>query len=46
MAALKKLEVKAADVQNACLTAPVSERIRTRLGPEFGSDRGKVGGMG
>jgi hypothetical protein len=42
MAALNDLEVKAADVQNACLTAPVSERTCPRLGPEFGSDHGKV----
>jgi hypothetical protein len=41
MATLSYLEVKAADVQNACLTAPVSEKIWTRLGGEFGSDAGK-----
>jgi hypothetical protein len=42
MAALNDLEVKAADIQNAYRTAPVSKRIWTRLGPEFGSDVGKV----
>jgi hypothetical protein len=42
MAALNNLEVKAADVQNVCLTVPVSERMQTRLGPEFGSGRCKV----
>jgi hypothetical protein len=42
MAALNDLEVKAADIQNAYLTAPVSEKIWTRLGPEFGEDAGKV----
>jgi hypothetical protein len=42
MAALNDLEVKAADVRNACLTAPVSEKIWTRLGREFGSNCGKV----
>jgi hypothetical protein len=42
MAALNNLEVKAADVRNACLSAPVSEKIWTRLGREFGSDCGKV----
>jgi hypothetical protein len=42
MAALNDLEVKAADIQNASLTAPVSERIWTRLGPEFGSYVGKI----
>ena len=41
MAALNDLEVKAADIQNAYLTAPVSEKIWTRLGREFGSDAGK-----
>jgi hypothetical protein len=43
MAVLNHFEVKAADFQSACLTAPVSERTWTRFGPpEFGSDRGKV----
>jgi hypothetical protein len=42
MAALNDLEVKAADIQNAYLTAPVLEKIWTRLGPEFGPDAGKV----
>ncbi len=42
MAALNDLKVKAADIRNAYLTAPVSERIWTRLGREFGSDYGKV----
>jgi hypothetical protein len=41
MAALNDLEVKAADIQNAYLTAPVSEKIWTRLGRESGSDAGK-----
>jgi len=42
MAALNDLEVKAADIQNAYLTAPVSEKIWTQLGPESGSDYGKI----
>jgi hypothetical protein len=42
LAALNDLEVKAADIQNAYLTAPVSEKIWTRLGRKFGSDSGKV----
>ena len=42
MTALNDLEVKAADIQNAYLTAPVSEKIWTELGPEFGADVGKV----
>ena len=42
MLALNDLQVKAANIQNACLTAPVSEKTWTRLGPEFGADSGKV----
>jgi hypothetical protein len=42
MAALNDLEVKAADIQHAHLTAPVSEKMWTRLGREFGSDSGKI----
>lgn len=41
LAALNDLEVKTADIENAYLTAPVSEQIWTVLGPEFGSDAGK-----
>jgi Reverse transcriptase (RNA-dependent DNA polymerase) len=41
LAALNDLEVKTADIENAYLTAPVSEKIWTKLGPEFGSDSGK-----
>jgi hypothetical protein len=41
MAALNDLEVKAADIQNAYLTAPCAEKIWTILGPEFGPDSGK-----
>ena len=37
LAALNDLEVKAADIQNAYLTAPLlSEKIWTVCGPEFG----------
>ena len=36
------LDVKAADIHNTYLTAPVSEKIGTRLVPEFGSDVGKI----
>jgi hypothetical protein len=42
MATLKDLEVKAADIQIACLTAPASERTWIGHGPEFGCDRSKV----
>ena len=41
LAALNDLEVKTADIENAYLTAPVSEKIWTVLGPEFGADEGK-----
>ena len=41
IAALNDLEVKTADIKNAYLTAPVSEKIWTILGPEFGQDSGK-----
>jgi len=41
MAALHDLDVKAADVQNAYLTAPTSEKVWTICGQEFGPDAGK-----
>ena len=42
LAALNDLEIKAADIQNAYLTAPlVSEKIWTVCGPEFGKDEGR-----
>ena len=41
MAALNDLEVKAGDVLNAYVTAPVTEKVWTILGPEFGPDAGK-----
>jgi hypothetical protein len=40
LAALNDLQVKTTDIENAYLTAPVSEKIWTTLGPEFGKDRG------
>jgi Reverse transcriptase (RNA-dependent DNA polymerase) len=40
LAALNDLQVKTADIENAYLTAPVSEKIWTTLGPEFGNDQG------
>jgi Reverse transcriptase (RNA-dependent DNA polymerase) len=40
LAALNDLEVKTADIENAYLTAPMSEKIWTKLGPEFGADNG------
>jgi len=41
LAALNDLEVKTADIENAYLTAPVTEKVWTILGPEFGEDAGK-----
>ena len=41
IAALHDLDVKAADVQNAYLTAPTTEKVWTTCGPEFGPDEGK-----
>jgi hypothetical protein len=40
MAALHDLEVKAADIQNAYLQAPCSEKIAVICGPEFGIRQG------
>ena len=41
LAALNKLEIKGADVENAYLTAPCREKIWFQDGEEFGSDIGK-----
>jgi hypothetical protein len=40
-AALNDLDVLAADIQNAYLTAPTMEKVYTIAGPEFGSDAGR-----
>jgi hypothetical protein len=42
MAALNDLEVKVGDVLNAYITAPITEKVWTVLGPEFGNDTGKT----
>ena len=42
LAALNDLEVKTGDIENAYLTAPVSEKIWTTCGPEFGSQQGRI----
>jgi hypothetical protein len=42
MAALNDLEVKIGDVVNAYITAPVTEKVWTVLGPGFGSNAGKI----
>ena len=36
--ALKNIDLKAADIENAYRTAPCGEKIWTRSGPEFGMD--------
>jgi hypothetical protein len=36
LAALNDLDVKMADIENAYLTAPITEKVWTVLGPEFG----------
>ena len=42
VAALNGLKVLGCDIQNAFLTAPTREKIWTKAGPEFGSEKGKV----
>jgi hypothetical protein len=41
LAALNDLDVKMADIENAYLTAPITEKVWTVIGPEFGDDAGK-----
>ena len=41
LAALNDLLVKLAEIQNAYITAPVTEKIWTVLGQEFGEDAGR-----
>jgi hypothetical protein len=41
LAVLNALNVKMADIENAYLAAPITEKIWTMLGPEFGDDAGK-----
>jgi hypothetical protein len=42
IAALNNLALKAADIQNAFLTAPNLEKVYMTAGPEFGPDEGKT----
>ncbi len=42
MAALNDLEVKVGDVLNAYITAPITKKVWTVLGPKLGSDTGKT----
>jgi hypothetical protein len=41
LAALNHLDVNMADIENAYLTEPITEKVWTVLGPEFGDDAGK-----
>jgi hypothetical protein len=41
LAALNDLDVKMADIENSYLTAPITEKVWTVLGPEPGYDAGK-----
>jgi hypothetical protein len=38
LVALNDLEVKVGDMLNAYITAPITEKVSTVLGPEFGQD--------
>jgi hypothetical protein len=40
LAALNDLDVKMADIENTYLTAPITEKVWTVLGTEFGDDAG------
>ena len=42
IAALNDLDILAADIENAYLTAPCREKCWLKAGPEFGSDEGKI----
>ena len=39
LAALNDLDILAADVQNAYLNAPTTEKVYTTAGEEFGADK-------
>jgi hypothetical protein len=41
LAELNDLDVMMDDIENAYLTAPITEKVWTVLGPEFGDDAGK-----
>ena len=41
--ALNDLEVKSDNILNVSVQTPVTEKVRTTLGPEFGKDAGKNG---
>ena len=41
LAALNAIEVKCGDVMNAYITAPITEKVWTIMGPKSGADQGK-----
>jgi roadblock/LC7 domain-containing protein len=41
LVALNDLDVMMGDIENAYLTAPITEKVWTVIGPEFGDDAGK-----
>ncbi len=41
IAALNSLDIKRGDVMKAYITAPITEKVWTILGPEFGADKGQ-----
>jgi hypothetical protein len=41
LAALNDLDVVMGDIENDYLTDPLTEKVWTALGPEFGEDTGK-----
>jgi hypothetical protein len=43
MDALNDLDVSMADIENTYLTAPLTKKVWTVLGTEFGNDYGKRG---
>jgi hypothetical protein len=46
LSSLNDLDVKMADIENAYLTAPITEKVWTMLGPEFVDDAGKCALIG
>ncbi len=42
IAAINDLEVEVVDVLNAYITAPITKKVWTILGPEFGPNAGKT----
>jgi hypothetical protein len=40
LSALNDMDVKMADIENAYLTAPITDKVWTVLGPKIGDDAG------